>query len=143
MGRHRLPTDILEQRGAFKHDPRRAEDRAGEPKPEAGIGDPPAYFDATKKAAWKEIVTKCHDGVLSDADAIAVEVASILLAEMRADPGSFAISKIARLNSLLSQFGMTPADRSRVKVRSPEKKNRFTEMRNRVRPPLAIVPKAE
>lgn len=142
MGRPRIPTEELERRGAFEKNPARGEAREGEPKPEKLIGDPPAHFTEPQKDAWREVVSRCHEGVLSDADSLAVEMAAVLLAQFRAAPDDFAVSKITRLNALLSQFGMTPSDRSRVKVRSAEKKNRFGELRNRARP-LYVVPKQD
>ena len=49
------------------------------------------------------------------------------MAEFRADTGAFNAARIARLDSLLGRFGITPADRSRVTAIQPEKKNRFDD----------------
>lgn len=140
MGRPRTPTEILERRGAFKHDPQRGRARDGEPSDLQELGDPPAHITGNVLDAWCDIVNASHEGVLSDADSIALEMAAHLLAGFRAKPESFAVSKLTRLEGLLSKFGMTPADRSRVTVRSKQVKNKFADLKNRERPKFVSVP---
>ena len=79
------------------------------------------------RKCWRELVRFVQDGVFADCDAWAVEIASVLMAEFRADTGAFNAARIARLDSLLGRFGITPADRSRVTAIQPEKKNRFDD----------------
>lgn len=112
MARNRTPTNVLEMRGAYKKNPQRK--RVDEPEVVAGIGDAPDYFSPEQADAWNVIVKQCHVGVLCHADGIAVEIAAVLLAQFRADPVEMAGAKLARLDSLLARFGMTPADRSKV-----------------------------
>lgn len=126
MGRNRTPTNVLDARGAFKKNPnRRPIDEP--PADDAGpVGDPPEYFNDRQRATWSEIVATCHAGVLCGADRIAVEMAAVLLDQFRADPVEFKAAKIVRLDSLLARFGMTPSDRTKVKVPTKPKANAFS-----------------
>ena len=85
-----------------------------QPTPIRPIGICPRDFQADERKAYKQIVKQCHEGVLSDADSIAVEIAAALLAEFRRDRRSFPANKLGRLEALLSRFGMTPSDRQKV-----------------------------
>ena len=114
MGRPRTPSKVLEMRGAFDKNPQRK--RSDEPKPKAGLGNPPKQLAPGAKAVWKELAKHAPEGVFGDSDRIAVEIASVLLAEFREDPAEFSAARMARLDSLLGRFGMTPADRSKVVV---------------------------
>lgn len=116
MGRRRLPSEVLKAAGAFAHDPQRAAARANEPKPRGPVGDAPATMTAAQRACWDEIVDRAHVGVVSQADAIIVEMAAILLEGLRRDPAGTSAAKMARLESLLSRLGMSPSDRSKVGV---------------------------
>jgi len=124
MSRPRIPAETLAARGAFNNRPGRAAERDGEPVPTEGIGDPPDHLPEPVRAAWVEIVSTCHVGVLSPADSIAVEVAATLLAELRADPAAFKTSRLTVLQNLLSKFGMMPADRQRVRATPPKQASR-------------------
>lgn len=126
MARPRTPTKVLDARGAFKKDPQRK--REGEPEVKEPVGSVPKYFDDMQKAAWKQITTQAPMGVLTEADTMAVEMASILLAEMRTDWDSFTVGKIGRLQALLGQFGMTPADRARLNIGKPKDANPFDDL---------------
>lgn len=114
MARPRTPTNVLEMRGAFKANPQRREERKDEPVVHEPIGEPPKSFTADQLQAWNDLVTHCPSGVLTKADAMGVEEAARLLAKSRAGTAD---SNDRRLfANYLSRFGMTPADRSRVKV---------------------------
>src|SRR5437763_1467376 len=103
MGRNRTPTNVLELRGSFKHNPQRS--RPNEPRAEGEIGAAPDRFTDEQKKAWDDVVNLCHKGVLCRADALAVEIAAVLLAEFRANPVDMPAAKLARLDSMLSRFG--------------------------------------
>ena len=128
MSRPRTPTNILELRGAFKKDPQRRKLRANEPKPETAIGLPPDRLDVQDRAAWDEIVSHCCPGVLTGSDRLTVELAARLLAELWDEGRSFHNAKLARLQSLLASFGMTPSDRSKVSVPPKEAVNPFAQL---------------
>lgn len=119
-GRPRTPTNILQMRGAYKNHPERAKDRENEPQICEPIGNPPATFTADQLKAWKDIVTSAPAGVLTSADALAVENAARLLALERI--GQNSDSQGRRLDALLGKFGMTPSERSKVSVSVPTKR---------------------
>lgn len=127
MARPRTPTNVLEMRGAYKKDPQRR--RNYEPEAVEGIGPAPDYFTPEQADAWNVIISQCHAGVLCQADGIAVEIAAVLLANFRADPLEMPAAKLARLDSLLARFGMTPSDRSKVAgAKKEEPANPFAKL---------------
>lgn len=123
MARPRTPTKILDARGAFKTHPERK--REGEPEVKAPIGSPPDSLSELEKSAWHEIVSDAPMGVLTAADAKAVELAARLLAESRTDWENFTVGKIGRLQAFLGQFGMTPSDRAKMSIEKPKDVNPF------------------
>ncbi|MDB5937533.1 MAG: hypothetical protein JWQ01_4877 [Massilia sp.] len=126
MGRPRTPSNILDARGAFNKNPNRR--RVDEPEPNGEIGDAPERFTEDERTAWAEIVGTCAAGVFCKSDRIAIEVASVLLAMFRADPAGIPGAKLARLDSLMARFGMTPSDRSKVSAPKPAAVNPFAAM---------------
>jgi hypothetical protein len=54
--------------------------------------------------------------VLCESDGVVVEVGAVLLASLRADTRAFTPPQFGRLMAVLGALGMTPADRSKVKV---------------------------
>ena len=119
MPKPRVPTNILDARGAFNGKPGRRQERKGEPVVTEPLGGPPKHLRAAQRRAWRDIADTAPAGVLTGADRIAVERCAVLLEESRRSPATFNAAKETRLNSYLSRFGMTPSDRSRVKVASP------------------------
>lgn len=110
MSRPRTPTNVLELRGAFDKNPQR---RREEPKVEPGLGDPPAHFGDDRRAAWLEIEEMAPAGVLSRSDRLAAEMLADLLARFRSG-AKFTSADRRDMLAILSRFGMTAADRSRV-----------------------------
>jgi len=122
-GRPRTPTNILKLRGAEKNHPERMKERENEPVNKNPIGRPPTWLTSVERKAWRIIVNKCIDGVLGEADWVAVALASKLFA--KAMTGDISNPEGVLLKSYLSQFGMTPADRSKIAVPKEKPKNRF------------------
>ena len=130
MGRPRTPTKIHELSGAFLKDPQRRADRAGEPVDARPLGDPPDYFDEKMVAAWLDVVEMAPAGVLAAADRGLVESAARMLEEIRQletdvvtkDGQVVTIRKpvaASELNAFLrclTEMGLTPAARSKVKL---------------------------
>ena len=58
-------------------------------------------------------------GVLTQSDAIMLDIAACLLAEYMRDPDGMTTSRIARLECQLGKFGLSPSDRARLGV-SPD-----------------------
>lgn len=126
MARPRTPTKLLDARGAFRKHPERRRD--GEPEVKNALGAAPYMLNEQEMACWNEIVSYAPVGVLTEADRHAVELAACLLAEFRADRAGFAAGKMGRLQSMLGQFGMNPADRSRLNIEKPSSDNPFDDL---------------
>jgi hypothetical protein len=126
MGRPRTPSNILDARGAFDKNPNRR--RVDEPEPNGEIGDPPKRFSASERLAWRELVNTAASGVFCKSDRLAVEMAAVLLAMFREDPAGMPGAKLARLDSLMARFGMTPSDRSKVSAPKAPAVNPFAAM---------------
>ncbi len=112
MGSNRTPTVILERRGAFISHKNRKEARAGEPVVTKRLGTPPKTFTDEQKKLWREFARVVPAGVETYADRWAVEIVVCAMAKFRAN--SISGAETGQLTSLLSRFGLTPADRSRV-----------------------------
>lgn len=128
MARNRTPSNVLQMSGANKKHPERAKTRKHEPMPKAGIGPAPKQWDEQLRKVWDEIVGITPAGVLGDSDRIALELAVHLLVEYRENPKGFTTSRFAPLVSLLSRFGLTPADRTRISVPSGKGGNEFDNL---------------
>lgn len=135
MPARRLPTAVLEARGAFRKNPDRGRARESEPKGTTPLGEPPARLSAKEKEAWEELAANTHEGVLCSADRFLLEMVARLLAESWEQRTSFPIRKINQLAALLGRLGMTPSDRSRVQAapsKQPDsKRGRFSALRAR------------
>src|ERR1700675_3392802 len=112
MGLNRTPTAILERRGSFINHKNRKEARAGEPVVTKRLGGPPKTFTDEQKKLWREFAKMVPAGVATYADRWAVEIIVCTMAKFRAGTSSGA--ERAQLASMLSKFGLTPADRGRV-----------------------------
>jgi hypothetical protein len=112
MGLNRTPTAILEARGSFISHKNRKAARAGEPVVTKKLGSPPKSFTDEQKKLWHEFAKIVPPGVSTYADRWAVEIVVCAMAKFRA--GTISGTETGHLTSLLSRFGLTPADRSRV-----------------------------
>ena len=108
-GRPRKPTAVLEDTGAFKHDPKRGLARANEPKPVGPVGEPPAYFDASHREVWDEYIAEAPRGVLTTADRKQLELAVRLTCRMRIAPGKMT-KALNFLSKVLLSLGMPEED---------------------------------
>ena len=126
MARPRKPTAVLDARGAFKKNPQRK--RSGEPVVREPIGACPDSFDALQREAYMQIVGQAPLGVLTEADNLAVEMASTLLAQFRQDRYGFPVQSYGKLIQLLGTFGMTPSDRAKLSIAPPKQVNPFAEL---------------
>jgi len=124
MGRPRKPTIIHEIKGSYKKDPQRRRD--SEPKPSGSIGAFVENRSKDKEAVWNELTEACVDGVLTDMDAVWLEVTVDLLILHRS--GEITTGDRAQLLKLLSGIGFNPVDRSRIGIKEKEKVNRFKEV---------------
>lgn len=118
MPQPRVPTEILEARGAFVAHPERRAERENEPKPSGPLGDPPKSLDAAHKRLWREIVSEIPECVVGNCDRKVVEIASRLLFKIRKDTAM--VSEQSLFLKCLTELGMTPASRSKVTVAKPK-----------------------
>lgn len=125
MARPRKPTNVLRLKGADRVHPERMREREGEPENVCPIGGPPEWLDEDERKAWGDIVGQAIPGVLGGADTVSMEVAAMLLAKFRR--GENTGPELSQLIKLLSQFGMTPADRSKINLPGKKKKNAFAD----------------
>lgn len=126
MGRPKTPSNVLELRGAYKKNPNRKPKDEPPAAASGDLGEPPAYFNKTQRECWAEIAAKAHAGTICRADSIALEMAAVLLDQFRLYPLDIPTARIVRLDSILARFGMTPSDRSKVKVPNAPKENPFS-----------------
>ena len=106
--------------------PSRLKARENEPKNVKPLRRPPAFLSKAERAAYREIVRMTIPGVLGEADSIAVELAARLLVKCRGDEPVMAVEQ-RLLFSYLGQMGMLPADRGKISIPQPKKKNRFDD----------------
>lgn len=98
-----------------------------EPVVTSPLGNPPERLKPEQRKAWREIANNCAFGVLTKADRHALEITSVLLAEFWMSGAAMSGTHISALERLLSKFGLTPADRSRVTVPQQKKENPFAK----------------
>jgi hypothetical protein len=111
MDAHRKPSKVLQLSGAFAKNPNRTRTN---PTPRGPIGSAPRQVPITFHKAWYLFLKACTEGVLAEHDRLAVEIAASLFVQFRATPAEFPAVKLARMQSLLGDLGMTPAAASRV-----------------------------
>lgn len=121
----RIPTSILEARGAYKKNPQRAASRAKEPVVPDGIGDPPACWapdalrggyqsEESKKLIllWHEFIADAAPGVLNRSHRSVLEEACRL--KLKTRNGTAKTGDRSNYINCLRQMGMTPAAQSTV-----------------------------
>lgn len=114
MSRPRKPTRVLKLNGAFERNPKRGKEREHEPEVTDPLGDPPQSFDEAQRSRWQELAAWCP--WLTIVDRPAVEIVCRLWMKMRANEAKTADYGV--LMNTLSRLGMTPVDRSKVKMPS-------------------------
>jgi phage terminase small subunit len=114
----RKTTAQLILNGSAKKHPDRIAARANEPRPDPNFGHAPRSLTPAQKKIWAEFVSEIPPLVVTKADRKIVHIA-VLMWERVANATARA-SDFATLMKCLSQLGMTPADRSKIKVSKPE-----------------------
>lgn len=112
MARPRIPTKVLELRGAFKNHPERRKERADEPEVAGALGTAPDCLDEAEKARWTELRKTLP--WLTVADRFLVEQTCRLIVLERKGTATVAQQKLLQMNYQL--MGATPSTRSRVKL---------------------------
>lgn len=115
-------------RGSFARNPQRKKAREGEPQVSRGIGDPPKHLNEAEQARWEEIRDWCPWLAIADRPLLEQTVRLWMLD--RSGKASAADSKLFQSN--LIRLGMTPADRSRVKVAdAPKQESKLAQLLRR------------
>jgi len=131
MARPRTPTAELDARGAFLKHPERAREGSEALEAAPDLESPRENLDQRLKEVWFEIKGYLRPGVLKLSDAPAFES---LVRLIYADRNSWIDSaERSQMISLFSRFGMTPSDRSKVKV-DEQKENQLAKFLNRAKP---------
>ena len=145
-GRNAKPTSLKLLQGTARPD----RVNANEPKPAAADLTVPPGLDTYGRQAWKRWAPLLQGlGILTEVD---VDVLALLCdaysqwrrasrAVRRIDPTSEAYRKVAvsvekardQMRMFATEFGMTPASRSRLQVVAPEAVDEFEEMFGRTR----------
>ena len=125
MARPRMPTNLLVLKGVDKKDPKRLREREGEPENKNPLGDPVKKLSVAERRYFETIEREAIDGVLGEADRFAVAIAAKLMKKFFDD--DYTGPELSQLTKLLSQFGMTPADRSKINLPGKKKKNAFDD----------------
>jgi hypothetical protein len=112
MARPRIPTAVLELRGAFKNHPSRLKDRKYEPLVSTSLPEPPRRLKQSVKSTWSEIKTNGY--WLTSADKYLVEIAATLMAAYRGDQQKS--GGTALLIGVLGKIGFAPKDRGKLNL---------------------------
>lgn len=114
MGRHRQSREVAALTGALRNHPERY--RKVAPRSPHPLGNPPAHLSSDERTAWKEIEKYAPPGVIGGSDRAIVEIASVLLAQLRRDAPAFPTSKLGCLITCLAKLGLTPTARQSLGV---------------------------
>jgi len=117
MPARRVPTQVLRLRGSW-----RAKQRDGEPEPPAAEScKPPAYVKGKARKAWQRIAPVLIGlGVLTTLDVDVLAEYCVCYAAWRDAAETGDVDRMLKLgthlNRLRAVLGLTPVDRSRIKV---------------------------
>jgi len=121
--RPRLPSNVLELRGAFKkHPERRRQDPAGAAEFKR---EPPPHLPQGAVSAWRYLVERLPKVAITSSDEIAVEVCAGLLAKYWL---SSELDTLKELRQWLGKLGMTPGDRARLPSAPPDPQNPYSAL---------------
>ena len=126
MGRHAQPRELAALKGADRKNPQRY--KSTPPKSAMPLGLPPAHLTKDAQGCWVELSAYALPGVLTGADRVMLEMASVLLAEFRSNTLDFSGAKIGHLVGLLARFGMSPTDRQKLGASSEVPSNPFDQL---------------
>jgi len=130
MGAPKKPMAVRELHGTAHRNKQRNNDDA--PQPERGIGPAPSYFTEAEVEVWDYLVTIMHDDVLKEPDRPTFEVLAKLFYRFRygtfdkeATIPALMAAELNKMVGIMSLYGMTPADREKIKVKKKSERNPF------------------
>lgn len=112
MPRPRTPSAKAALTGAAAKNPQRFRERSEPAASGKALGSAPAYLSANAKKAWKTFAAEL--GWLVYEDRAALEVASLMRAEIMARTPELPASFFTAYRQALSSLGATPVDRTKV-----------------------------
>lgn len=100
-----------------------------------GIGPAPEHFTESQSEVWDYLVSVMFAGVLAESDRPTFELLTVLFHRFRygsyedgAPIPALAVGELARMDSIMSRYGMTPSDRTKIVVPKTENKNPFADI---------------
>lgn len=124
------PTALKELHGTAHRNKQRQNKK--EPKTTKGIGPAPEHFNELQAKTWDYIVSIMFPGVMCEADRTTMEVLTILFWRFRygeyekeAVIPALTAAELGQLTKMLSLYGMTPSDRTKIVQDKNEDKNPF------------------
>lgn len=106
--------------GSAKHNPDRHREDHLIPDDVGPLGDPPENLDEHLKCIWEEIVHQVHPDIIQQSDRLTLEQFCRVVHEIRTGD-KFVSAQHQRYQAYAAMFGMSPADRQRVKIKEKPK----------------------
>jgi len=132
MSNHK-PTAVQDAKGYYQAHPERK--RPAEPTTSEPLGPPPERLSADLKTLWHELAAEVLPGVAKQSDRTAFELLVKLTLRMRNDELRNS-AEMTQMISLLGRFALTPADRSKVVVSTPQQSALSKFLSNRKPAPI-------
>ena len=133
MGAPKKPTALRELHGTAGRNKQRNSSSPVEIV--RGIGPAPDHFNDQQSSTWDYLVSVMFPGVLAESDRPTFELLAVLFHRFRYGDYSddsvlpaLAVGELARMDSIMSRYGMTPSDRTKIVVPKGEKKNAFESL---------------
>lgn len=121
MARPRQPTALLAAKGSYERHPERASARADEPAGYADLPPAPEHLPDAMHQTWEELRCLMHPRVCNVPDVVPFEQLVRLVYKMRTAFDDMTGAQLSQLTRMYTEFGMTPASRSKVH-QAPESK---------------------
>lgn len=119
---HKQPLALAQLKGADKKNPKRYREAKAAPAAKVGVGELDRMMTPAGQAVWRDLTPKMVHGVLTIVDGPAWRALCELIAEHNEDPRAFGATRLGKMITLMSLFGMTPVDRAKIRIEQEEKK---------------------
>ena len=135
MPNPKKPTALRELHGTAGRNKQR--NSPNPPEITRGIGPAPEHFNELQTKTWDYLVSIMFAGVLAESDRPTFELLTVLFYRFRygtyddeAVVPALAVGELNRMDSIMSRYGMTPSDRTKIVVPKAEKVNPFEALLN-------------
>lgn len=120
MARPKDSTAMQLLKGVDKKDP----GRVNHDEPDSGeLNGAPDFLTDDELLWWNTMIEKTASGVLQNSDYMSMILLAREMARYVRDPDSFTASDKNILRGMFGEFGMTPATRRNIKIKTKEKKS--------------------